>query len=294
MKIKFVSILFAIVIMAFVSCSDQDDVHSGTGRLSVQLTDAPFPHNLVAEANVTVFKVDARNKVGADTDVETDAENGSPFVVLMEQEIQVNLLELTNGVTKTLVDVDVPVGTYDLVRVYVKGINVVLTDGRVYDLKVPSGEQTGIKVFIKPGLTVAGGLSSDLLLDFDVSKSFVAKGDSKDVAGITGFNFKPVIKASNLSTSGSLIGTVTTLQNDTSLGLEGAQISVFAADTLNTTTFTDATGSYMVMGLMAGNYDVSVELEGYTSETASDVEIVAANKTEQRFELEPEVTVEEN
>lgn len=294
MKIKFVSILFATVIMAFVSCSDQDDVHSGTGRLSVQLTDAPFPHNLVAEANVTVFKVDARNKVGADTDVETDAENGSPFVVLMEQEIQVNLLELTNGVTKTLVDVDVPVGTYDLVRVYVKGINVVLTDGRVYDLKVPSGEQTGIKVFIKPGLTVAGGLSSDLLLDFDVSKSFVAKGDSKDVAGITGFNFKPVIKASNLSTSGSLIGTVTTLQNDTSLGLEGAQISVFAADTLNTTTFTDATGSYMVMGLMAGNYDVSVELEGYTSETASDVEIVAANKTEQRFELEPEVTVEEN
>ena len=294
MKIKFVSILFATVIMAFVSCSDQDDVHSGTGRLSVQLTDAPFPHNLVAEANVTVFKVDARNKVGADTDVETDAENGSPFVVLMEQEIQVNLLELTNGVTKTLVDVDVPVGTYDLVRVYVKGINVVLTDGRVYDLKVPSGEQTGIKVFIKPGLTVAGGLSSDLLLDFDVSKSFVAKGNSKDVAGITGFNFKPVIKASNLSTSGSLIGTVTTLQNDTSLGLEGAQISVFAADTLNTTTFTDATGSYMVMGLMAGNYDVSVELEGYTSETASDVEIVAANKTEQRFELEPEVTVEEN
>ena len=294
MKIKFVSILFATVIMAFVSCSDQDDVHSGTGRLSVQLTDAPFPHNLVAEANVTVFKVDARNKVGADTDVETDAENGSPFVVLMEQEIQVNLLELTNGVTKTLVDVDVPVGTYDLVRVYVKGINVVLTDGRVYDLKVPSGEQTGIKVFIKPGLTVAGGLSSDLLLDFDVSKSFVAKGNSKDVAGITGFNFKPVIKASNLSTSGSLIGTVTTLQNDTSLGLEGAQISVFAADTLNTTTFTDATGSYMVMGLMEGNYDVSVELEGYTSETASDVEIVAANKTEQRFELEPEVTVEEN
>jgi len=168
---------------------------------------------------------------------------------------------------------------------YVKGINVVLTDGTTYDLKVPSGEQTGIKVFVKPGLTVDGSLTADLLLDFDVSKSFVVKGSSNDLAGIAGFNFKPVIKASNLSTAGSLAGVVTTLEEEDAVGLEGAQVSVFAADTLNTTTFTDETGAYMVMGLLAGNYDVTVDREDYESQTAEDIEIVAANKVVHDFEL---------
>ncbi|MDE3742394.1 DUF4382 domain-containing protein [Maribacter polysaccharolyticus] len=294
MGVKNFSICLVASLAMFIGCSDSNDTGSDIGRMSVKLTDAPFPHDLVAEANVTIFKVDARNKdLASDTAMETEKsdESYSPFVVLMEEEIQVNLLELTNGVTENLADIEVPVGTYDLVRVYVKGVNVVLTDGTTYDLKVPSGEQTGIKVFIKPGLTVVGGLSADLLLDFDVSNSFVAKGNSKVLAGITGFNFKPVIKACNLSTAGSLIGSVTTIQEEVAVGLEGAQISVMAADTLNTTTFTDETGSYMVMGLLAGSYDVSVDLEGYDSETVEEVTITAANKTVQDFELiatEPE------
>ena len=78
---------------------------------------------------------------------------------------------------------------------------------------------------------------------------------------------------------------VTTLQEEMAIGLEGAQVSVLAADTLNTTTFTDATGSYVVMGLLAGNYDVMVDLEGFGSQTAEEVEIIAANKTVKDFEL---------
>ncbi|MCK5441481.1 MAG: carboxypeptidase regulatory-like domain-containing protein, partial [Maribacter sp.] len=159
------------------------------------------------------------------------------------------------------------------------------TDGTTFDLTVPSGEQTGIKVFIKPGLVVEGGLTADLLLDFDVSKSFVPKGNINDFAGITGFNFKPVIKASNKSTAGTLSGVVTTIQEEAAIGLEGAQIAVFAADTLNTTTFTDETGAYMVLGLDAGSYDVEVELEGYEMQTGEGIEIIAANKTIQDFEL---------
>lgn len=285
MKIKFYSIsLFALAVM-FLGCSNGDDASSETGKMTVQLVDAPFPNHLVAEANVIIFKIDARNKE-KDAAMEGNPNaDVSPFIVLMEREVRVNLLDLTNGVTENLVDMEVPVGTYDLVRVYVKGVNVVLTDGTTYDLKVPSGEQTGIKVFIKPGLTVAGGLSADLLLDFDVSRSFVAKGYGNDLSGIKGFNFKPVIKASNLSTAGSLAGLVTTLQVDTPLGLEGAQVSVFAADTLNTTTFTDKDGKYMVMGLLAGSYDVAVDAEGYDSQSVEGVGIVAANTTTQNFEL---------
>ncbi|MCM4164481.1 MULTISPECIES: DUF4382 domain-containing protein [unclassified Arenibacter] len=297
MKIKFLSFILLACFAAFIGCTDNNDESAKMGKMSIRLTDAPFPHDLVAEANVTIFKIDARN-IAMESDTETEGEmadeTGSPFTVLMEQEIEVNLLDLTNGITETLVDTEVPNGTYDLVRVYVKGINVVLTDGTTYDLKVPSGEQTGIKVFIKPGITVAGNLSADLLLDFDVSKSFIAKGNIKDLAGITGFNFKPVIKACNLSTAGSLAGMVTTLQEEVAVGLEGAQVSVFAADTLNTTTFTDETGAYMVMGLLSGDYDVTVELDGYDAQSAEDIEIVAGNKTVQDFELNAAVTEEGN
>lgn len=292
MKIKLFTIaLFVVTVL--VSCTDNNDKNSDYGRLSVNLTDAPFPHDLVAEANVTIFKIDARYKGDMDINSEVEdnsdssmtTEEKSSFVVLMEDEMEVNLLELTNGVTKNLVDLDVPVGIYDLVRVYVKGVNVVLTDGSTFDLKVPSGEQTGIKIFIKPGLVVEGGLSADLLLDFDVSKSFVAKGGGSKFENITGFNFKPVIKACNMSTAGTLAGKVTTLQEEVAVGLEGAQVAVFAADTLNTTTFTDADGKYMVMGLMAGSYDVEVELSTYQKESVTDIEIVAGNTTSQDFIL---------
>lgn len=218
---------------------------------------------------------------------ENNKEEGNSFVVLMEEDRDVNLINLTNGVTENLADIDVPAGSYDLIRIYVKGVNVVLKDGSIYDLKVPSGEQTGIKVFIKPSIVVSGELSSDLLLDFDVSRSFIAKGNIKSISGINGFNFKPVIKACNISTAGTLSGLVSTLEGEEAIGLEGALVSVFAADTLNTTTFSDATGNYTIMGLMPSSYDVMVDLDGYETQIIEEVTIVAGNKIIQDFDLVP-------
>nr|WP_299069312.1 DUF4382 domain-containing protein [uncultured Allomuricauda sp.] len=299
---NFVGIVLFMALLLLNCTNDNTDGTNSTGRLTVQLTDAPFPYDLVAEANVTVFKIDARQKSGDEMEDESSDETDGndddemddnyPFIVLMEQEIDVNLLDLTNGVTEQLADIEVPTGTYDLIRVYVKGINVVLTDGRTFDLKVPSGEQTGIKIFVKPAITVSGGLSTDLLLDFDVSRSFIAKGSIKKVDGITGFNFKPVIKACNLSTAGTLKGTITTIEDEMAVSLEGAQISVFAADTLNTTGFSDVDGNYAIMGLEAGTYEVFAELEGYVPSDTLEIQINAANNTVQDFVLEIESTTD--
>ncbi|MGI9550294.1 MAG: DUF4382 domain-containing protein [Aurantibacter sp.] len=276
-----------IGIFSFTSCSDYDrhrlQYVETTGYISLKVTDAPFPHDMVAEANITITKVEARLK--ATDSAKLSEVNGSPFQVLYEGEMAMNLLELTNGITKSLGEAEAPVGKYDLVRVYVKDANVILTDGRAFDLKVPSGGQSGIKVFIRPELIVSGGLTSELLLDFDVSRSFVATGGSNDVSEIKGFNFKPVIKAVNVSVSGALSGTVSTTLDDISTDLEGAQITVMAADTVNTTTFTDASGQYMVQGLMAGSYRIMAEFDGYQLISVDDVEIVAGNKTIQDFDL---------
>lgn len=286
MGTKFFLFALGMATLAFLGCSEDgsDNGNGGAmGRMTVQLTDAPFPFDLVAQANVTIFKVDARLK-GNDGDGST--EDGSNFVVLMEEEIPVDLLGLTGGITEELVDIDVPVGTYDLIRVYVKGIDVVLTDGRSFDLKVPSGEQSGIKIFIDPGITVATGLSTDLLLDFDVSRSFIAKGNIDTVAGITGFNFTPVIKASNLSTAGTLSGTVTSSDGENSLPLEAVQITVLDGQGEPVTSAaTNAEGQYAILGLEAGPYKVSTSLNGYLDSEPVDVEIVAANTTTQDFVL---------
>ena len=290
MKIKLLSPFIILALLFFSSCSEDLNKESDTGRLTVQLTDAPFPYDLISEANITIFKIEARLQEGSMEEEDTEEqEDGNSFIVLSEEEREVNLIELVNGLTETIVDIDVPVGSYDLIRIYVKGVNVVLTDGTTFDLKVPSGEQTGIKVFIDPSILVSGEVSADLLLDFDVSRSFIPKGNSKDVSGIIGFNFKPVIKASNLTTSGTLSGLVSTIEDEESIGLEGATVTVFETGSLDPimTAPTDDNGNYTIMGLIAGSYDVMVELEGYETQTAEEITIVAGNKIIQDFDLVP-------
>lgn len=288
MKIKLLSSFIILALLFFSGCSEDLSTEGNMGRLTVQLTDAPFPYDLISEANVTIFKVDARYKGDSMDGDENNKEEGNSFVVLMEEERDFNLLNLTNGITETLVDIDVPAGSYDLIRIYVKGVNVVLKDESKYDLKVPSGEQTGIKVFIKPSIVVSGELSSDLLLDFDVGRSFIPKGNIKSISGINGFNFKPVIKACNISFAGSVSGMVSTMIDGEIIGLEDATVSVFETGSLDPIMApTDENGNYTVMGLNAGSYDVMVELDGYETQIIEEVTIVAGNTIIQDFDLVP-------
>lgn len=285
----FTRFLFALSVL-FIGCAEDsmDRNSDQTGRLTVRLTDAPFPYDLVAEANVTVFKIDARRVSGDGDEEEANGDSeaeGKPFITLMEEEIAVNLLTLVNGVTQELADLEVPAGSYDLVRIYVKGVSLVLKSGQTFDFKVPSGAQTGIKVFIDPSLEVVGGLSADLLLDFDLSKSFVARGNI-DGPGFNGFLFKPVIRASNTSTAGTLSGFTGTLVEEVETALEGTQVSVIAADTVYASAFSDADGKYAIMGIQAGTYRAVAEKDGFFSSDTVTVQIVPANKTVQDFLLE--------
>jgi hypothetical protein len=284
MKFKMLKVIAMIVATtAMISCDEvgfaDKDLSSGT--LKIHLTDAPFPTDMVAEANITINKIDVR-KVNDDEEY--------PFITLSEEVMSFNLLELTNGVSENLVDIELDTGVYDHVRLYVSEASVMLKDSTVYDLKVPSGAQSGIKIFIDPPVEVAGGLTSELILDFNVSKSFVVQGNPNTPAGIKGFIFKPVIKASNLTTAGRLAGMVT----DTSdVVIDGAEVPIWAADTIYTTTFTDTTGAYMFLGVDAGTYNVAFAKEGYLGVAFEDIEITAGNLTTVDAQLTPEEATEE-
>src|SRR3989337_2948406 len=95
------------------------------------------------------------------------------------------------------------------IRLVVSSGYIKLEDERSFDLKVPSGSESGIKVFPDPPIEVNGGLTTDLILDFDVSRSFIPIPNAETkVDKITGFNFHPVIRVVNNSSVGSISGTV--------------------------------------------------------------------------------------
>lgn len=278
-------------------CSEAEKA-TDKGRLTVKMTDAPFPADLISEANITINKIEIRQAGEAD-EQEGEAEDhedktlqvdgrdkdddNSPFVTLSEEELEINVFELRNGVTENLAEVEIPVGSYNLIRLYVSHASVTLTNGETYNLKVPSGAQTGIKIFVAPAIEVAGGLSAELLLDFDISKSFVVQGNMDTPAGINGFIFKPVLRAVNTTTAGRVQGHVA----DTTAAIADVQVWL-EKDTIVTSTFTDQTGNYVLMGIPAGTYEVFATAENYDTLTVSDLQVVAGNATTQDFDFSDE------
>lgn len=280
---KFRTLLFTVLLIvgiSFTACQDEYVNESSPGRLKIELTDAPFPTDLVTEANVTISKMEIRKK---------DDVVGNPYITLSEDTMTFNLLDLTNGITETLVDMEFGAGSYDQIRLYVSEASIKLSDETEYNLFIPSGEQSGIKVFINPSIFVTDGLTAELLLDFDVSKSFVLKGNPNTPAGIKGFNFKPVITATNttaeVSTAGTLSGKVTDPED---VAIEGAQVAIMAADTVYKTSFTDDGGEYTVQGVEAGTYKVEYSKDLYLTTTIDDVEVTAGDTTTQDAILELE------
>lgn len=267
---KFILVFSILFFLILFGCEKGVD-NSDTGTLSIKLTDAPFPIDMVSEANVTINKIEVRK--------DQSESEGNPFLVLSEDEFTYNLLDLQNGITADLIEIEVPVGDYNLVRLYVSSANIKLTDATVYNLEVPSGDETGIKIFVEPSIRVVGGLTTELVLDFDASQSFVVQGDPFTPAGINGFIFTPVIRAANVSISGSINGKVV----DDSNVLEDA--NVWILDNGNTySSFTGSEGLYILSNIPEGTYTVNatkktVDLE-YDTVSVENVEVVAGNVTQ--------------
>jgi hypothetical protein len=158
-----------------------------------------------------------------------------------------------------------------------------LKDGSTFNMKVPSGPQPGVKVFISPPVEVATGLSAELLLDFDLSKSFVVKGNPNTPAGINGFNFKPVIRGINKSVAGRILGTV----SDTSDVQLQAAVWAEQDTGVVATTFSDASGAYAFIGIPAGTYSLHAAQAAYDTVRVENVSVVAGNQVQQDFVLTP-------
>lgn len=279
--IQLTMILLASVLFGLTACQEESEsMEAGKGKLLVKLTDAPFPVDLVDQALVTIDKIEIRP--AADNLLEDEGTESSSFIVLSEETMQFNLLDLRNGITAEMLAMHIDTGSYDMIRLHVVESEIILKDGTSFPITVPSGSSSGLKIKITPALSVESDETSVVLLDFDVSKSFVVQGNVKAHNGIKGFTFKPVIRAVWQKVSASIEGTVV---NAEGTPLKEAYVQVIKADTVFTSALTNEAGEYAMIGIPAGTYNLVCEKEGFITEAFDSLEVEKGLKSVVNFEM---------
>jgi len=248
----------ALGTLGVAGCSDSSG--TGTGQLTVRLTDAPFPFSDIARVDVYVVRVDARKTEPTD-DEAADESNMDQWTTVASPGTLVNLLDLAGGKTMNLGAATLATGTYDGFRLIIDPSQSVLTlaDGTHPDVKFPSAGQSGIKVKLDQPIELTED-GSVMTLDFDVGSSFVMRGNNAR----NGFIFKPVVHAVAQDITGSVTGSVRA-NSATGAGVSGATVEVLTAGSLIDdadpthivrTTSTDANGDYRIGFLLPGTYVV--------------------------------------
>jgi hypothetical protein len=271
--------LFIPPIALFSGCGSSSSDGVGTGIASLVLSDATIDG--VQAVYVTIEEVSVHK------------EGGGGWEVIAEPNQTYNLIELVNGVRESLGIAVLETGHYTQLRMKVReepddGINIlgishsfygwgnyVIDDSNVcHELKLPSGYQSGFKVLC--GFVINLDQTTELILDFDASRSIVEAGTSDNLL------LKPTIKVLETEECAKIDGTVT----DGVSGLPGVLVSVQSFDpaplppsdpikdrvVVQASTMTDADGSYAIF-IAPGTYNIVAYKDGYTPACA-EIEVL--------------------
>ncbi len=243
--------VLGIASLAFLAaCGGQSN--DGMGTINVMLTDGPISG--YKEINVNIQKVEI-------------ASEGSGWITLGEPDKTFDLLSLTGGVTASLVNgKTIPAGTYTQMRLVLgSGNTIMLADGTVADLTIPSGMQTGIKLLVN--FTVQPGTTRDVMIDFVAAHSVqvVQTGGSSPM-----FILRPTIHVvTNFLATGSISGKFTDGGGAplAGAGVMAEQLDSSGVPSVVRETQTAADGTYMLDLLPAGGtfYVVSQPVVGSQS-----------------------------
>jgi len=163
---KRVIVLAMALGLGFTACKKEEE----KGRMQVRLTDAPalYDHVYVDIVGMEVHLPGGWTSLSINPGL-------------------YDLLVLQDGVDTVLAPPQtIPAGHLTQMRLILGSNNYVVdTAGVSIPLKVPSGENTGLKINIDE--TVPVGVVYDVLLDFDAEKSIVEQGNGQLL-------LKPVIK----------------------------------------------------------------------------------------------------
>ena len=191
----------------------------------VHLTDAP---GQFSQVNVDIVSVVVKTDKGKEVTLNVNAGI-------------YNLLDFRNGVDTLLATGGLDSCTVTQIRLVLGSRNSVMVDSVVYPLKVPSGEQSGLKLQVHQVLQA--GVAYHVILDFDANKSIVKTGK-----GV--YMLKPVLRTIDTAVSGSIKGLI----NPDSVS--SVVTAVSGTDTF--TCIPDAKGYFLFRGLAPGTYDMTI------------------------------------
>ena len=237
--------------VAFSGCSKSTKTVS-EGTMTIYLTDTPAGFDAV---NVVVSQVSVHL---------ADQDSASGWKVLCDTTQAFDLLELRNGAMALFADHQLDPGHYTQIRLIITDGSKVIVDGEQYDLEIPSGYQSGVK--INHQFQIQEDVTYELLLDFEAEKSIIEKGNGQ-------YQMKPVIRAIAMATSGNISGTVSP-----------KSIEAFAFANTDTTahTHSDTSGYFKLIGLTEGSYSVLIVPDSvtYADTIFSDVAVTAGQTTD--------------
>jgi hypothetical protein len=203
--ISLASIIALTLVMAGCGSSSQDSSDtgqdsSGTGSMSLRITDAPIDD--ASSVVVQFSEVQVRG-----------AESSQNLNFTFDPPKSIDLLTLQGTSTEVLfTDEEVPAGVYDEIRLIINAEEgtedtyiVLEVGGAQHDMTVPSGSQSGLKV--KGPLTVTANATASFTIDFDVRKSIVKSGNVKSNNGVK-YHLKPVLRIVDNSEVGNISGRI--------------------------------------------------------------------------------------
>lgn len=219
------TILTATMLLFIAACNKDDNETTGTANMSIRMTDAPGNYDAVY---IDVQQVEITGAAGAAT---TLSVNAGIY----------NLLDFANGADTLIASGSLQAGEISQVRLILGPNNSVVVDSVSYPLSTPSAQQSGLKLQVHK--TLLAGVSYMLLLDFDAYQSIVVEGNGS-------YSLKPVIRVIETALTGSIKGQVIPAGINCSISASGG--------TTTYSTIADANGNYLIQGVPAGTYTVTL------------------------------------
>jgi hypothetical protein len=267
------SVIVLLGVVLFAYCGNP--IASRTGTLRIRITDQAFPYNLVRSVKLTASRLEVSRTIN------------DSYTSIMSGPQTFDLITLQNGATENLALTSLPSSTYNRIRLTITQVAIELTDGRVmYPMEGDSS-----KIFEIPspdGITIRNNQVTDLVIDFDLSRSFIAQGHTLAANGITGFSFNPTARIVDLATVGQIFGNVrhnngTPSQLADDIALSGREIQIIRPDIGDTlSVVTNANGVYNAFFIPAGLYRIySAATDSTASWSVDNIVVTTANATRQ-------------